>query len=606
MSSLLTAFILAPVRRFTTPQQAQPHPAPNHAHAQSHANPKPPPDTAIIPPGSPARDRAQSSFDRFVPLLPVESTPTTTAMPLSSSPPADPSDPSDPAPIAMRLALADAPPQSSLPADDGMRGLRKRIHEIRDMRASAPEKAQAMHALMTQSWQAARGAGSIGGEGGHVCHAGHGGHVRSGGDPEWNVRPQDLRRVYRPRVEGEEEEELVLGCRHYKRNVKVQCYDCRAWYPCRHCHDEGEGHALNRRATENMLCMLCLTPQPAGQYCRSCGGRAGWYYCDICKLWDDDGTKRIYHCGDCGICRRGEGLGKDFQHCKKCNVCISIQNFATHRCIERATECDCPICGEYMFTSALDIVAMPCGHYLHAACYTAYMATAYKCPICKASAANMELAWRKLDSEIARQPMPRQWADTRADVRCNDCGHASVVPYHWLGCKCAVCDGFNTLEVRLLAAERVVRDVEDFARRERLAAERREGQRGEGVRSTVLAARPAGGYFQTAEEERGRAGNEQGLLEGFRPMEMMARFGARSLSPIRHYFEEEEEVGSEDDDEEEGGGGIWGEEGWFFSEESEGEGTDEEVDVFGGEEGESEDEDGDGGGRLDLQLIGHR
>ena len=35
-----------------------------------------------------------------------------------------------------------------------------------------------------------------------------------------------------------------------------------------------------------------------------------------CKLWDDDPHKSIYHCNDCGICRIGKGLGKDFFHCK--------------------------------------------------------------------------------------------------------------------------------------------------------------------------------------------------------------------------------------------------------------------------------------------------
>lgn len=153
----------------------------------------------------------------------------------------------------------------------------------------------------------------------------------------FNVHPEDLQPNYRPLPDSQEvqevalegshtEEELaalmepVLGCKHYKRNVKIQCFDCKEWHACRHCHDavNAQTHLLNRRKTENMLCMLCWTPQPAGQYCRDCGQHAAWYYCDICKLWDDDASKRIYHCEDCGICRRGEGLGKDFVHCKVC------------------------------------------------------------------------------------------------------------------------------------------------------------------------------------------------------------------------------------------------------------------------------------------------
>lgn len=39
---------------------------------------------------------------------------------------------------------------------------------------------------------------------------------------------------------------------------------------------------------------------------------------------------------------------------------MSITLEGSHRCIERSTECDCPICGEYMFTSTLTVVFMVC------------------------------------------------------------------------------------------------------------------------------------------------------------------------------------------------------------------------------------------------------
>jgi hypothetical protein len=65
-----------------------------------------------------------------------------------------------------------------------------------------------------------------------------------------------------------------------------------------------------------MLCMLCGCPQRASDVCVKCGETAARYYCNICKLWDDKPTKSIYHCADCGICRRGRGIGKDVFHCK--------------------------------------------------------------------------------------------------------------------------------------------------------------------------------------------------------------------------------------------------------------------------------------------------
>jgi hypothetical protein len=135
--------------------------------------------------------------------------------------------------------------------------------------------------------------------------------------PSYRPNPPPSPSEESPKDEPTTPPELEFGCEHYKRNVKVQCYDCKTWHPCRHCHDAAQTtHALNRQATENMLCMACKTPQPAAQDCKECGMRAAWYYCDICKLWDDDAVKRIYHCVDCGICRRGEGIGKDFTHCK--------------------------------------------------------------------------------------------------------------------------------------------------------------------------------------------------------------------------------------------------------------------------------------------------
>ena len=107
-----------------------------------------------------------------------------------------------------------------------------------------------------------------------------------------------------------------LGCQHYERSVKLQCATCKKWYPCRLCHDAEEDHKLPRFETQHMLCMLCGTPQKASDVCIACGELAAQYYCDICKLWENRQSKPIYHCYDCGICRRGLGLGKDYVHCK--------------------------------------------------------------------------------------------------------------------------------------------------------------------------------------------------------------------------------------------------------------------------------------------------
>ena len=115
-----------------------------------------------------------------------------------------------------------------------------------------------------------------------------------------------------------------------------------------------------RNLTANMMCMHCATVQPAAHRCTNpaCGLPVSRYYCGECKLWDDDPRKNIYHCYDCGICRIGKGLGQDYFHCKKCNVCMAISLKGKHKCIERNLESDCPICGEYMFTSTTTVIFM--------------------------------------------------------------------------------------------------------------------------------------------------------------------------------------------------------------------------------------------------------
>lgn len=250
--------------------------------------------------------------------------------------------------------------QASLPADDGMGWLRKKIHAIRALDLGNHEKARLIHDLMTERYHSSRLSQPIPSAPLPTAWAPGSSEDRSDGlsratkQPVANtsqsspptapstllytntfaLSPEDLEPTYAPRkepespvvdagdedVETEEIDEVILGCPHYQRNVKLQCYTCKKWYTCRFCHDEAEDHHLIRRDTKNMLCMLCGHAQPAAQVCRACGEQTAQYYCGICKLWDNDGKKSIYHCNDCGICRIGQGLGKDFFHCKVSQV----------------------------------------------------------------------------------------------------------------------------------------------------------------------------------------------------------------------------------------------------------------------------------------------
>lgn len=252
--------------------------------------------------------------------------------------------------------LDDIDDQFLLPEDDGMGVLRKKIHAIRDLQSSNEEKARMIHELMTERYNASQGKKNLMSTSPRalsssspqlsersVTQISRSGSLSSEHAPTnpasttptshqiedtYKLTAEDLEPTFFPKPESdspvcdfgdadaEDVEVACLGCRHYKRNVKLQCFACKKWYTCRFCHDEVEDHHLDRPKTENMLCMLCGHAQPAAAVCRQCSEHAAQYYCNICKLWDNDSNKSIYHCNDCGICRIGQGLGKDFFHCR--------------------------------------------------------------------------------------------------------------------------------------------------------------------------------------------------------------------------------------------------------------------------------------------------
>ncbi|KAI9039524.1 zf-CHY-domain-containing protein [Aspergillus affinis] len=197
-----------------------------------------------------------------------------------------------------RFYLYDSGGQSLLPEDDGMGILREKIHAIRDLHCGSAEKARMIHELMTADYNSSQ-----------EDHGNQSSQIplspSSPRSPEragtpasrwsrqsfdqlpstpdsttttpvvpegirYNLTEHDLRPTFHPKtdpdallgdvedVDSEELEEACLGCPHYKRNVKLQCFSCKKWYTCRFCHDEVEDHHLDRPKTENMLCMFTI------------------------------------------------------------------------------------------------------------------------------------------------------------------------------------------------------------------------------------------------------------------------------------------------------------------------------------------------------------
>ncbi|KAI8944654.1 hypothetical protein F4801DRAFT_195143 [Xylaria longipes] len=402
------------------------------------------------------------------------------------------SDPSPTNPPSMSTHEPSSPStrnHTPLPENDGMDLLRKRIFAIQAQEIDHSEKAHLMHQLLQEGYTNSHtrvqpeqplSPSSPRSPEKRVSQS-HGplesfkfwqsvlGEAENA--DEFALTDKDLEPTFVPRKQPAESttdaediepnDEKLLGCEHYRRNVKLQCSTCHRWYTCRFCHDHVEDHILIRKETRNMLCMFCGTAQRASQTCMSCEAPASRYYCDICKLWNDDPDKPCYHCSDCGICRIGHGIGKDFYHCKRCCACIAISTQSDHKCIERAIDCDCPICGDYMFTSPKRVCFMKCGHSIHRDCLDEHQKTSYKCPICNKSLLNMESQFRNLDLSIQAQPMPPEFKDTRAIVLCHDCSAKSSTMYHWLGLKCGVCQSYNTAQLQIIGldAEAIENDL---------------------------------------------------------------------------------------------------------------------------------------------------
>lgn len=244
-------------------------------------------------------------------------------------------------------------------------------------------------------------------------------------------------------------EKQVFGCEHYKRNCKLRAACCQELFTCRFCHDNVSDHTMDRKATTEMMCMNCLIVQPVGPICStpSCNGLSmAKYYCSYCKFFDDERT--VYHCPFCNLCRLGKGLGVDFFHCMTCNYCLGIK-LVDHKCREKGLETNCPICCDFLFTSSASVRALPCGHFMHSACFQAYACTHYICPICSKSMGDMSVYFGMLDALMASEVLPEEYRDRCQDILCNDCDKKGNAPFHWLYHKCGSCGSYNTRVIKV-------------------------------------------------------------------------------------------------------------------------------------------------------------
>lgn len=245
--------------------------------------------------------------------------------------------------------------------------------------------------------------------------------------------------------------DFLLGCEHYPRNCKLKAKCCSSWVVCRQCHARDQiGHEMDRFQTEEVMCMLCGEVQPVSRTCVRCDTDFARYFCAICKFYDNTPDKSIYHCPECGICRLGEGLGKDNFHCRRCDACVSRDYAQNHKCLKKSLDANCPICGLYLHSSTKPVVFMRCGHTMHSHCFDEYTAEHYTCPLCHKALTNMEPYYRMIDAQLDQQQMPEEHRDKVSEVLCHDCDLRSITKFHFLYLRCGnqSCRSYNTRLIR--------------------------------------------------------------------------------------------------------------------------------------------------------------
>ena len=281
-------------------------------------------------------------------------------------------------------------------------------------------------------------------------------------------------------------------CPHYQKNCSQFYFSCCKIYdPCKRCHMER--NICKNPILETIQCNECSFTQKPSPSCKSCSIPFSTYYCSICSIWSD--IDDIYHCDECGICRRG--TRESTFHCDRCGTCFQKSFFENHKCLKTSyKEKECIICHEQLFHSCENSFSLPCSHFIHLKCFQEYISYGnYGCPLCKKSMLDMSDHWNYLRNMIQEHPLEKgmipikegsivssnfgkfkinsikdnrykgEFIDWKLKdgnyskgylssigekiyilIYCNDCLKKSYTEYHHYGLECKHCYGFNTQE----------------------------------------------------------------------------------------------------------------------------------------------------------------
>jgi len=236
-------------------------------------------------------------------------------------------------------------------------------------------------------------------------------------------------------------------CHHYINRCQIFAQCCNKYYDCRRCHnDEIFDHQLLIASDiKQIKCDICDKDQEISQKCINCYTSFATYICIICRIFESNTDKNIFHCDKCGICRIGSK--NNFFHCDICNCCLNLLLKDNHKCYQNVLKQECCICQEDMFDATYHANLMKCGHVFHSNCLEQYMKNDYRCPICHKSFFDLTTFNSVIESEINNTIMPDEYVNQDMNINCYECHTNSTVKFHIIGCKCSNCGSYNTVRI---------------------------------------------------------------------------------------------------------------------------------------------------------------
>lgn len=238
-------------------------------------------------------------------------------------------------------------------------------------------------------------------------------------------------------------------CVHYDRKCLIKAVCCNKTYACRYCHDLKEfddpydidqRHKIDIAKIDVIVCIDCQTEQKIQSKCVSCGVNFGNYFCEICRLFDNN-DKKQFHCDKCQICRIGGR--ENYFHCDKCGCCLPNSLLDKHKCFEKTLNNDCPVCLVNMNDSQIPCSVLKCGHSMHYNCLMEFGKRDYRCPLCSKAICDTEVLFQAIEIEVNLTMMPIE-LQKDTNILCNDCEKDSTVKFHIVAMKCVHCGSYNT------------------------------------------------------------------------------------------------------------------------------------------------------------------